>query len=332
MNDFIKECENTISNVQGLLEENPEWVSRYAEYARKINAKSKDIKENKQKFHEWAPLYLYMNVSAAKSHITFSLRYRGQDVAKLKVGKDKITISTKVFNKKNERDFRCAVTLNGCEWRSKDATNFRRHFSGNPKRTKISGKGNEEHRLESLLLTEFLKKSSKNKFLCNIQPIRLAHIARFQMPTPLSASNIKEIKYSRKSRGGIDILARIGTGKSTKLCIMELKDENVKQEPPAKAIQQGLAYATFIRDLLRSNSGEEWWKIFGFNGKLSPRLELYIVCVMPSIENDDCSFAGKIIKNNQDSFHLHYIYFKEDNNEIVNIETSLKKCSTKNHI
>jgi hypothetical protein len=332
MRDFIKNCENTISSVQGLLEKNPEWVSRYAEYARKINAKTKDIKENKQKFHERPPLYLYMNVSAAKSHITFSLRYRGQNVAKLKVGKDKITISTEGFDVENKRDFKYDIKLKDCDWRSPEAVFFRRHFSGNNQRTKNSPMQNEEHRLESLLLTEFSKRSSKNKLLCNIQPIKLANLARFQMPTPLSASNMKKVKYSKQYGGGIDIISRIGTGRTTKICIMELKKENISKEQPTKAIQQGLAYATFIRELLRSNSGEEWWKIFGFKGKLPEHIELYVVCVMPSTVNNDKSFAGNIIKNDQDSFHLHYIYFREENNKLRDIETSLEKCNTKNYI
>ncbi|MCX5905301.1 MAG: hypothetical protein NTV89_17940, partial [Proteobacteria bacterium] len=130
------------------------------------------------------------------------------------------------------------------------------------------------------------------------------------------------------SGGGIDIISRIGTGRATKLCIMEVKDENHSKEPPTKVIQQGLAYATFIRELLRSNSGEEWWKIFGFNGKCPYKPELYVTCVMPSTVNNDKSFAGNIIKNDQDSFHLHYIYFREENNKLRDIETSLEKCNT----
>lgn len=101
------------------------------------------------------------------------------------------------------------------------------------------------------------------------------------MCTPLKASNIKKIAYSGKNGGGIDILSRVGVGKATKLCVMEVKDENKKSEPPAKVIQQGLSYATFIRELLRSESGNAWWKIFGFNGKLPDHLELYVVCVLP---------------------------------------------------
>jgi len=99
-----------------------------------------------------------------------------------------------------------------------------------------------------MLLTEFSKKSGKDKVLCNIQPVKIAGIARFQMPTPLYASDIKNVEFAKWEGGGIDILSRIGTGNATKLCIMELKDENAPKEPPTKAIFQGLAYATFIRE------------------------------------------------------------------------------------
>ena len=145
-----------------------------------------------------------------------------------------------------------------------------------------------------MLLTEFSKKSGKDKVLCNIQLVKIAGIARFQMPTPLYASDINNVKYAGPRGGGIDILSRVGTGSATKLCIMELKDENAPKEPPAKAIQQGLAYATFIRELLRSGCGQEWWKIFGFSSKLPGQLELYVACVMPFINNYNTSFANKI--------------------------------------
>ena len=327
MNALIKNCENMISHVQDLLKQNTEWISRYAEYAVKINAKLGTIKGLKQKrFHEWAPLYLYMTVSQAKSQMLFSLRYLGQDVAKLKVATDKITISTKGFDGKNERDFGCGVKLENSEWKSKDAANFRGHFSSHPERTDNAGKGNEEHRIESMFLTEFSKKSRKNKYLCNIQPVKIAGIARFQMPTPISAAKIKKVEFAGAGGGGIDIISRIGTGKVTKLCTMELKDENKAKGAPLEAVQQGLAYATFIRELLRSNRGQVWWKIFGFSGKLPEQIELYVTCVMPSTKNNDIFFANKIIKIAKDSFHLHYIYFQEVI-KIAKVMTSLKQCS-----
>jgi hypothetical protein len=332
MGDFIEKCEEMVSHVQDLLnsDENKEWVSRYSKYAEEINAnwdKIKNLKKNR--FNEWAPLYLYMNVTEAKGRMMFSLRYLGQDVAKLNASSDKITISTKGYEKKNKRDFECDVELEKCEWKAKTASIFRRHFSNNYNRTATSKKKNDEHRIESLFLTNFAKKSSKDKILCNIQPVKIASIARFQMPTPLYASDIKNIKYAKSAGGGIDILSRIGKSNTTKLCIMELKDENVPKEPPAKVILQSLAYATFIRELLRSESGQQWWKIFGFGGKLPKQLELYVVSVMPSRKNineNDRSFADVIIKTGEDSFHLDYLYFHEVDNKLVDIETSLKQC------
>ena len=338
MADFTDECKNTIEHVQDLLKQNKEWESRYLKYAEKINNNLKAIQDKRRKFHEWSSLYLYMNVTEAQGRKIFSLRYLGQDVAKLKVGKDKITISTKDFEENNKRDFLDYVPLKrdkdkDVEWNSPAASDFRRYFSSNPKRTNSSEKKKNEHRIESLLLTEFLKKKSTDKQLLNIQPVKLAKIARFQMPTPLSASNKKKVEYANQYGGGIDIMSRIGKGRSTKLCVMELKDENKSKEPPTTAIKQGLAYATFIRELLRSKSGDKWWNLFGFKGKCPVKLELYVACVMPSVSKNDKSFAGgKITLDENDSFYLHYIYFKEDNNKIVNIDTSLKECSTKNRI
>jgi len=324
MQDFIKECKETISKVQQLLIQYPEWILRYAEYANKINANSKAIKAKKLIFNEWKPLYLYLNVSAAKSNMTFGLRYLGQEVAKLKSNSGNVTISTKGFGAKNQRDFDYNVHLNDIKWRSKEAENFRNHFSNYPVRTKNSAKGNEEHRIESLLVTEFSKKDSEDKWMRRIQPVKIAGIARFQMPTPINASVLKKLKYSGTHGGGIDILARIGIGKGTNLCIMEVKDENVAKEPPAKAILQGLAYATFIHELLRSKSGEEWWKLFGFNGSLSKRLILYVACAMPS--KDDDFIVNEKFPIDNDIIHLGAVYFKESNNKPIEIKGYLKPC------
>jgi len=329
MNDFIDECKNIVSEVQELLKQNPEWSQRYANYALAISAKYEKVKGKKQKFHEWAPLFLYTNLSEAMNEMKFSLRYLGQDVAKLKFGRDEITVSTKAFDENNARDFNCSFKLDDNKWTSAEASNFRRHYAGFPQRTDKSGKSNEEHRVESLLLTEFSKGSRKNKIIHNIQPVRLSGIARFQMATPLTASDIRNVAYSGPNGGGIDILSRIGTGSTTNLCIMEVKDENVSKEPPAKAILQGLAYATFIRELLRSESGDQWWKIFGFNRKLPEHIKLYVVCVMPSTQNDDISFSNNTIEIDKDILHLNYLYFQEKNNSIVDFVSSLKQCDLK---
>ena len=319
MNDFITECEIRISTVHELLNQNNEWRPKYKKYAEEINANIETIKKNRKMFRQWKPLYLYMNITKARQ-IQFGLRYLGQDVAILKAIKEKVFISTKGFEMKNTRDFDCEISLKNCEWHSKDAKTFRKHFVeyAKPK------KHHQEHRIESLLLTEFSKKSSKNKKICKIQPVKIAGVARFPMPTPLSASKSGKVTISNSSRGGIDILTRIKMGNSTKLCIMEVKDENVSKEPPKKAVLQGLSYAIFIRELLRSSSGIMWWKIFGFSGKLPKHIELVVASVMPFDINNDQSFGNHTFHFDDDSFQLHYLYFKETNNEIETIETSLK--------
>jgi len=332
MNDFNDECKTIVSEVQQLLEQSKEWKQRYANYAQTIMSKYEKVKSKKQKVREWAPLFLYTNLSETMKGMKFSLRYLGQDVAKLKFGREEITVSTKGFDENNASDFDCSFRLDGNKWTSAEASKFRRHFSGFPERTVNSNKGNEEHRIESLLLTEFSKGSRKDKIINNIQPVKLAGIARFQMKTALTASDIRKVAYSGRNGGGIDILSRIGTGSTTRLCIMEVKDENVPKEPPAKAILQGLAYATFIRELLRSESGKQWWKIFGFNRKLPEHIQLYVVCIMPSTQNNDTSFSDSVIKMDKDSFHLNYLYFKERNNSIVDVVSSLKQCNLKSQI
>ncbi len=103
---------------------------------------------------------------------------------------------------------------------------------------------------------------------------------------------------------------------------MEVKDENVSKEPPTKAILQALAYATFIRDLLKSGSGEQWWKLFGFNRKRPDRLDLGVACVMPSIPDDDTSFGGMKFNAEKDIFSLHYLYFQEEDSQINHINSS----------
>lgn len=327
LNDFTSQCVNLIENVDEVLSLNSEWVQRYNAYAKEISFNDADLQGKKTKFYEWAPLHLYMTIGEAKGNMLFSLRYVGQDVAKLKVNKQGVNVTTKQFTERNMRDFGCNISLNNHQWSSKEAAGFRKHFSSNPVRLDVSKK-NDEHRVESLLLTEFSKTDSKDKLLCNIQPVKLSGIARFQMKTPLTASNVKSIQYEKKpgSGGGIDIVSRIGVGGGTKLCIMEVKDENIAAEPPESAILQGLSYGVFVLNLLRSESGDLWWKIFGFNGKLPGFIDLYIVCSMPSVEGNDTSFAEKVINYKQDTFHLHYLYFQEKDNCIKNFETSLKQC------
>lgn len=325
-----KSFNTIIVNAEAALKDNNEWIERYAGYAQAINENIQKIKDKKKQFHQWYPLYLYMSVSSAKNNsesVKFNLRYCGQAVAAITVQGPNVLLSTKGYAEKNMRDFGCEIALGKeTNWRSGSATRFRKHFLSLPKRKNTDNKKNEEHRIESMLLTELSKKVGKYKIstLHNMQPVKIAEIFRFQMPSPFSASK-GEWKYSADKGGGIDILARVGKGKSTKLCVMEIKDEYSKREPPEKALKQGLIYATFIRALLRSDSGKQWWKVFGFSGDVPRPLILYVACVMPFNKDgeSDKFFVDKEVMLERDLFKLHYLYFEEENNRIIRIETSI---------
>ena len=313
------ELMQVVKETQLLLEKNSEWRDRYTGYAEKISANIDVIKTVRASFHEWSPLKVYLNITAAKTAkntVNFELRYLGQTVAKLKgSGDTKHKLSTRRYDTNNLRHFDCNIALSNAAWRGEGAKDFRNAFK-NRKGARNTGKhkNNEEHRLESLLLTEFSKR--KDKVMRYIKPVTIGTV-RFPMPTPISASNHAVLKYSRQYGGGIDILTRTGTGgKATRLCIMELKDENTKREPPKDALKQAVAYTTFIRELLRSNTGAAWWKLFGFGGNIPDSLELYATCVMPSCHNNDYSFRGMELNIDRDTIKLHHLYFHEENNRI----------------
>jgi len=319
MNDF----KQTIDQVRTLLKENNEWEKRYVDYAAKLLPNIEIIKVRKKgSFHQWAPLYLYTSISRTKGNMSFDVRFQGQSVATINVKDDSVLISTKGFERNNLEHFGCKVVLVYESWRSEMASLFRQHFRSITSRNPDSGKKNNEHRIESLFLSELSKRSSANKLLLNIQPVRLADL-RFQMATPLSAS--KNTNYSGPRGGGIDILARVGRGWRANLCIIELKDETTKAEPPAKAIHQGIAYATFIRELLRSKSGQDWYRIFGFGSILPRKLKLFVACVMPDSSNNDKTFLSENLEIEEDILELHYIYFKENNNRLIDMETSIPR-------
>lgn len=319
---------SVINETRMLLDNDREWLDRYIKYAEKISGNMDVIKKVRSSFREWSPLKVYMNTTSAqnaKVNVNFELRYLGQTVAKLTGNKDKDhKLSTKGYEDKNDNYFGCEICLSAVDWRGKEAKDFRNFF-----KNKISdgnavvNPSNEEHRLESLLLTEFSRK--KEKELQYIKPVMIGGL-RFPMPTPISASNHKAVKYSGITGGGIDILTRTGTGgRATNLCIMELKDENIKSEPPKDAMKQAVAYSTFIRELLRSNAGEAWWKLFGFGGALPNPFVLYAACVMPSNTGNDYSFKDMELNIYDDIIKLHYMYFTEVNNKIKSVDTTLGK-------
>lgn len=317
--DIIKEAQDLLIN-------NPEWNNRYKDYAENFLANIDVIKFNRKRFNEFSPLNFYIsttNAKNAKTKLLLDVRYRGQSVATLDATQNDIIISTNDQDDKNLRDFNCNIKLNNISWRSTQVSEFRKFFRDrdNSRNKNEKNKMNEEHNVENLLLSEFSKRSSNDKQITGIQPVKICG-NRFGMPTPISASNHNALKYAKQYGGGIDIFARTGKGRATCLTVIEVKDENNSKEPPKDAIKQAIQYAVFIRELLRSDCGEKWYKIFGFSGAIPNILTIRVVCAMPD-DIIDKSFAKQTCLIGNDKIECHYIYFKYNGKQLSDFQTSL---------
>lgn len=311
-------------HVRGLLTTDTEWIDRYEKYVTTIE----NNKENgwyrfaSDQFYVPGQFGLYMSLSDAVDHCNarttvFELRYGGQSVAKLHAPSQKKRAVDLVVAK-NHGGFEKGEKL---EW-SEEARSFRKLYKEMYDRGEWLP-GQPEHRLESELLRNFSMKQADGKLIAQIQPVMMADTnARFQMPTPIAASNAKKgneyIQYAKSNGGGIDILARVRSGFNVTLAVLELKDEYDPNEPPSVVMKQAVAYATFIRELLRSKSGAAWWRFFGFRGDIPEKLQLKAVVVMENHPNAQTVFCNKNVKDKEnivtvdgDEILLRYIYLEK---------------------
>lgn len=329
---MLRDFDIIISNARNLLTSQT-WVAQYKGYAEAMWANIDFIMEKRRLFREWAPLYFYINTSkamAAATTLVLDVRYMGQTVAAISCDKNhRVTISTKDYDANNRRDFNCEIQLHKVDW--KEAADFRRYFRNREPIRNDTGRRNDEHNIESMLITEF-KKCGRDKLLRGIQPVQLAGNIRFSMPTVFSASKHANLRVANNGKGGgVDILARVGSsGANIRLCVIEIKDENCDKEPPEAALHQAVEYAVFLRELLRSDAGALWWKLFGFTKEIPEpgRLVILAAVAMPTREPDkpdDVSFARKCFDVEGDSIECHYIYFSAsmDKSSLQSIKTSL---------
>ena len=259
--------------------------------------------------------------------ITFDLRFAGQSVGTVYVNADnipkvKLTVTDKQSQYAKEHfGFENSIELNKADWNDEKSQSFRSFFQ-NQESTKAIAIKSEEHRIENFLLQEFSKKTRKQaKKPCNIQPVRLGG-QFFQLTTPLKASKHAP-EYSVNSKGGatgggIDVLARVKQ-KSTRfrLAIIEIKDENNNNESQEIVMQQALIYATFIAHLLRSESGNDWWKIFRENFKnvcVPKHIDINVVSLMPQGGSHEGDMTDIPLKELNTTLHLYTLYYSRDKN------------------
>ena len=326
-NSRIEKCiQDTVENAEQQLDQllkEYDWVKKCNDYAVKILQNINIIKQNKSKFYQSKGLYVYTNVGDSSGNANkFQLRYSGQIVAYIEIQNDEPYLFTSSEqNKNNSKIFKINTynLSNGVKWTDDKAKEFRKAFAECTKLAK-----SPEHTLESALLTIFEKKETDNGTMAMpfIQPVKIANICRFQMPTHLKASG-KILEPTKQLSRGIDILARIGRGGSSRLCVMELKDE---PENPLTTMQQGVAYAVFLRKLLANESDGAWSSIFGYK-KYRKEYSITVCIVMPYDEKMtyDETTGGEIIFNHTIStdagvLKLRQLYIKKDWKNNIQIE------------
>jgi hypothetical protein len=90
-NNLKEDFDSVIQKTKKLLNDNDGWRGRYTEYQKKISANIAPIEGIRGSFHEWSPLYVYLNTTSvknAKASVNYELRYMGQTVAVLKGNND----------------------------------------------------------------------------------------------------------------------------------------------------------------------------------------------------------------------------------------------------
>jgi hypothetical protein len=278
-----------------------------AGWAEKLRYATNSIRSDKQYFRKWDPLTAYLSyTNATKSGIDFSLRYLGQQVATLRVkagGDVFINISPKTAAV-NAKLF--GIELVGEHpWKRAEAQKFRRHFRGLEHPKYHSSVKIEEHHIESEFLRQMRDPTGKkfNGTLKGIQPVMIGGFP-FQFPVPISGNT----GLPKLTKGNIDILARRGTGKGTRISVWELK----RPKTTAHAISQAYIYSVTLLKMLRTpQSGDIWYRdIIGFGRKVPAKLRIESV-VAVSIASD----------NNRKAFEKKMRAFKRENSLSVGNDT-----------
>ena len=296
-----------------LLNKETEWQKRYKKYIDEVNVVLANPKANYRKFRTPEQLSRYSSVSRRDGK-TYDLRYEGKSMAVVRCDKNENIYLTP--NEKNLSDIQFSERYEkGNKWNSeysKDLRSFFKHINN----------GNDsqpEHKLENKLLRHF---TSRDKSF-HILPVQLYNCF-FQMPTPLKASDHTQLPtYAKQNGGGIDILARVTpvnreNEEYSRLCVMEVKDQNIESESQADAMGQAVAYAVFIAKLLRSESGQAWYDFFmnrkekKERGNVPKKLHIDVVTVMPHGDTEEFCNKDLDVDGLDTTLHCHTLYFDDE--------------------
>jgi hypothetical protein len=250
-------------------------------------------------FNEWKPLDVYTCVAdATKSKVTiaFSLRYCGQEVARLSTSNQSVSlIVSEKTAKKSATNFGVPSDLYGeWDWRSAEASEFRRRFREALPPAKLR---RGEKQIEAAIIREMLGDSTKfSGTLKDISPVQFVGCP-FQFPVPMSANE----GYPEGKKGNMDILARRGRGAANRLSVWELKAPG--KERSQSPLEQAYIYSVTLLKMLRSSCGATWYRdVLGYERSLPEKISVESVAVV-SPSNAD----------NREKFLEDFAAFKKNN-------------------
>ncbi|MEW6078312.1 MAG: hypothetical protein AB1724_10900 [Thermodesulfobacteriota bacterium] len=314
-----------ITDVEKLWTSNQTFEKTISGWINDINKNMPEVQKARKAFHEWKPLKVYTSVTKLKKATpSFSVRLLGQEVAEIRVlkhGAVKLYITEKPINHVASNKKYFGLTFNKddfpVDWDSKEAKDFRNTFKFLQKKTTHS----PEHQIETKII-EAMKNPPTKRGMPGIQPVLIVGCP-LQVPLPVKACNGKPEPSNRG--GNIDILARRGRGRGTRLSVWELKKPGLSTQALIKAIKQNLIYASSLVMMLRSSSGNAWYNLFEFGGSV-PK-ELKVESVLTIALSDKTIFSNAIsmfkqrpplsIKN--DSIIPYVAYYDDRTYKVVSI-------------
>lgn len=169
----------------------------------------------------------------------------------------------------------------------------------------LKTKSNKEIQ-ESMLLAEFSKRQSYDKLLTGIQPIKYEDTLYFKIPITI---NPKQMEY-------INILART---KVRKITLIEVLEDGQDLDT---ILAEATTKAVFLTNLLHTEQGEKWYKLFGFHGRLPTTLTIK-VCIAVSKSSKIKEFQSFQVKSGIDTLDYRYLQYENDQEQITSIKTNV---------
>ena len=79
-------------------------------------------------------------------------------------------------------------------------------------------------------------------------------------------------------------------------------------------------------NLLHTEQGQQWYKIMGFHGRVTPHLTIKVCIAVPKQLKSKCKeFEPYELRANTDSIEYHYMTYDTDGEKITSINTTLNE-------